>query len=371
MSSPLTVSDLKSRIPSGVIGVCPDTDPRFLRWLNEAEERLLNQGRWWGSIREAQFCVSKGCLVWPREVADIEQIAVCAWPIPIVNQWYPYTRNLARVESCDSCTTCGCSATTCSRGHLQARDKGFAPTFATTPNALCRIRTYPGDLSDVGKKVTYLGYDRNNIWVRTAPGGIWQDGETVTLASPFVDTTTIWWPGQPSAVLRDATNQSSRVFAYDTVAATETALAVYEPDETRPSYRVSFIPKFSTVNCGSTCTVDADGNPISTVTAIVKLNHVPLVNDTDFCIFQNLAAYKEAMLAVRDWENGDVAGGNFHFFGTQVGPRTNRSAIATVSRAGAIPLLVAELRTMTGDRCEVMVHLDESRSFQNALCGFR
>src|SRR5689334_13676306 len=95
MSQRLLVKDLKDdskfRI-SVALNICPD-DERFLVYLNLAEELLLNQGRWVGAIQEAQFCVNNsGCIVLPRQVAVVEEMAVDGVPAALQNGWYGFTR---------------------------------------------------------------------------------------------------------------------------------------------------------------------------------------------------------------------------------------------------------------------------------------
>src|SRR5947209_8501624 len=100
MSTRLLVSDLQDdrqfRIPTA-LNICPDDD-RFFAWLNLAEDMMLNQGRWYGSIVESQFCVRDGCLTFPRQVAAVEQIAVNGQPLDIENGFYGFTRLLANLK---------------------------------------------------------------------------------------------------------------------------------------------------------------------------------------------------------------------------------------------------------------------------------
>lgn len=368
MSERLTVGDLKtSRIPAALT-ICPD-DPRFLQWLNEAESLMLNQGRWFGSVREARFCVTDGCLVWPREVAVVEQIALCGQPLTIQNQWYQFTRTLAHVHGCVSCggddanrrrgLGGGC-------GHLQMTNGNTVASFSMTQGNNKTIRTYTMDPSDVGKKIIYQGYDLNGTWVRTKVSGVWIDGEQVTLAIPFADTVTVWNPGNPIAVQKDKTNQRLLVYEHDTDTDKDRSIAVYQPSETAPQYQSSVLPNIRRASrcCGGSCNVNMQ------VTALVSLQHLPLENDGDWLLFQNLSAYKAAMQAVQAWEMGDAAKGDFYFYGTQNSPSNGRNGYRVINRGGAIPLLQAELRKMTGDRTAMYVTLDETNSLPRVMAGF-
>lgn len=371
----LNVASIKaSRIP-GTLGLC-NTDPRLLAWLNEAQPMLLDTGRWWGAIKRAQFCVSSSCFILPREIDSLEQLAICGQPIGIVSNWYAFTQNLARVSECGSCSSSssccssGCGGSPCSCGHLYAEDHGTSVSFNTTKGANKVIRFYPSNAVDVGKKIVVQGYDSNNIWVRTTYDGAVRDGEQITLAMPFVDTTTVWYPGSPTGIIKEATSYLVRMYSYDTATTLLVLLAEYQPDETLPSYRTFFIPGFDSMRCGG-CTADAGGSTRRTITAIVKLAHVPLVNDTDWLLFENLNAYKAAMMAMKAREDGDEGKFLLYMYGTQAAPSNNRGALRVVNRGGAIPLLAAELRSKTGDRTDVYVHREATNSLPYMLAGFR
>lgn len=362
MSRRLTLAEIKaSRIPT-VLNLCP-TDIRLLQFLNEAQERLLMQGRWWGAYQEAQFCVTEGCIVMPREVAVIEQVSICGVPLGMQNAWGQWSHPVASCGDCDSCAD-----STYSCGHSKLESRGFAPSFKTTTSTDKKIRVYPGNIADVGKKIIFQGRDSTGNWVRTTIDGVQADGEQVTLALPFVETTTTWGPGAPTGVIKEATQY--RVLVYSVVGASLVLLADYQPSEINPMFRKYYLPGFSDITCCG-CEEADDGTLQRTVNAMVSLQHVPIEVDTDWLIFQSLSAYKEAMIAVKAWEEGEETKANFHFYGTQNSPKNGRNAMRVVNRGGAIPLLQAELRKQTGDHTEVNVQLEAGNSLPRAMAGFR
>lgn len=361
MSQRLLVQDIQnSRVPAS-LNVCPD-DARFFDWLNEAEELLLNQGRWIGSVRECQFCVESGCLVFPRQVAAIEQASVCGKPIDIQPYGYEFTRLLATLRQCGGgCSTSNLACGQCSCGHLQMRIRaGEVCSFATTLGTNKLIRSYPGSGTDVGKAIIYQGRDINGVWKE----------EQVLLTLPFVDTVTVWGPGNPVSVIKAVTDARVLVYEYDTVTHLERALAEYEPGETRPSYRVSYIPGLTGAGGCIGCSANGDTTR-KTITALASLQHVQLRSSGDWLILQNISAYKAAMIAVKAWEEGDVAKGDFYFYGTQSSGRNAKGVTRVVNRGGAIPLLQAELRKMSADRTNVYVYTDESDKFARMTMGMR
>lgn len=371
MSQRLRVADLQnSRIPSA-LNVCP-TEERFYQWLSEAEERMLAHGRWWGSVMETQWCIGQdACLVFPRQVETVERIAVCGKGIDIKNSWYAFSRQQADLALCASCETCGTSATTCGCGHFQMREKREeAVSFKTVATAGNKIRFYPTNASDVGKSIIVQGRDSNDIWVRSSIDGSMGDGEQVLLALPYVETNTEWAVGAPSAIIKEVT--VNRVLMYEVEASdgtSLTALGDYEPGETNPSYRVGYIPGLANVTgCCSQCSTDTDTQ--TTITAMVSLRHIPFTTPNDWLILTCLPAYKSAMIAVKAWEEGDIAKGDFYFYGTQASPKNNRGPLRVVNRGGAIPLLQAELRKNTGDRCNSHITVDATERMAKQMAGF-
>lgn len=371
----LTVSNIKNSSIPRTLGVCPD-DERLLQWLNEAEERMLNQGRWWGSVRLLNLCVTNGCLVMPREVANIEQTAFNGQPIPIYTSWYAFTQNLARVETCNGCNAASNLSGNCGSslyagcGHVQMRDQGEAVSFAVTRGSNKKIRAYPSSLADVGKKIIIQGYDHNKIWVRTSFDGSEQDGEQLTLTMPYAETSTIWSEGAPTGIIKDQTEQVVRLYSYNVDNSSEKLLATYQPTETRPTYRRYQIPLYHAIpKCY--CCRNEDGEIVSTVNTIAKMAHVTLQSDNDWLVLENLSAYKAAMQAVKAYEENDLNAGNFHFFGTQAAPANVRNSRRVINRNGAIPLLNAELQTMTGGRTDAYWHAEFDNSLPCLLRGFR
>jgi hypothetical protein len=279
-------------------------------------------------------------------------------PMTMGSSWYQFVYPHVPCGSILGYCGCGCGCTT----NFSLQDKNTAASFATTQGTNKKIRVYPTHASDVGKKIIIQGYDSNGIWVRTSYGGLVQDGEQVTLALPHTDTATIWGPqpnkgcnGAPVNVIKDRTNYRVLLYSLNTDDATEIQLARYEPNETEPMYRVVTIPNFRT-----TCGCDS-----STLTAIVSLQHVPVVNDTDFLLFQNMASYQMGVLAEKHMEEGNIQMFNAYFYGTQVPSKGIRSGARLIGQSGAIPTLQAELRKMTGD-----VSVINIRQTETVLTGF-
>src|SRR5690606_21093600 len=80
-------------------------------------------------------------------------------------------------------------------------------------------------------------------------------------------------------------------------------LAFYEPGETHPRYRRSFIENF---NCIPTQCGETDGVTYRSLEALVKLQFVEVVSDYDFLPIDNFDAIKFMIQAIRlEEENKD------------------------------------------------------------------
>lgn len=370
-----TAADLKAVV--GDLGFCfPANNTAFFKWLNLAEERLSAYGRWWGSIQEVEFCVRDCLLVWPREIDTIEKLSLpnCTGNLDLHNAWYAYSRAWATIGACNACwgsPVLGWGSGPC--GPLGAHDLARSPcSFDTTLASGHKLKLYPTHSSDAGKTVTIQGYDSNGVWVRTNPtGSLVIDGEEVTLALPSVSTSTVWSVGAPVALQKQSTNY--RVLLYDLDLATmqERLLGIYQPGETNPAYRTTKIPALADLSrlSSSSCCVSTCG--YVNVRGLAKLAHVPLAGDGDFLLYRNLVAYREAIRAEQRWSEGNLAAGNFHFFG-QVAPKQARASNqATLSKGGAIPMLRAELRSMTADLTTIETHYEVNDRLQWTLAGYR
>lgn len=141
---------------------------------------------------------------------------------------------------------------------------------------------YADVAEDAAAKILLFGNDENGNWIRSESSpGVWHDGLYVSLSggpnlsSKFFTALT--------GVQKPVTKGAIRLYEYDTVLTTQRALAVYEPTETNPSYRRSFI--------GSICP-GADCDTVQ-VMVMAKLEFIPVSADTDWLLIGNLPAIKD------------------------------------------------------------------------------
>jgi general stress protein 26 len=348
-----TLGALKAGRTPSVLGTCPE-DTRIVQWANSAQERLLNCGRWWGTVVRAKFCVSDGCLVWPREVATIERINLCGTPISSNNLWYEFTQyvnpycedccwrtdprlvdlsNTPTVNEIDAGKKVVALATHADDVGkyiiVQGTDEnnawvrtadgteeidGEKIALALTPtvneiDAGKKVVALATHADDVGKYIIVQGTDENNAWVRTADGTDVIDGEKIALAlTPGTVSTTTF--NTITGIDKDVTDYDVLLYQYDsTTATTEQLLGRYQPNEEYPDYRRSAVRNIA----NGCCTQEDCDNPVYTIEAICSLQHVPVSGDGDWFIIQNQSALQLAMQAEKLEEDDKDTEAEFKF----------------------------------------------------------
>lgn len=278
----------ESRIPT-VIGTCPTSD-KFRAYINEATERLLSRGLWKGSYARIRMCTDNSCITWPRQVENVEAIRLKDYFGVVRNEWFQFLTFEPRsyLNRCCEAEWWHCG------GESNLFNQGTFPTFADIQGTNKKIRVYVQYPEDVGKRILLQGLDENGNPVRKVDGGERADGEWVTLASPSVDSTNFF--SVLSAVQKDVTAGTVRLYTVDPDG-NEKAIAVYEPDETIPSYRRTYLKPLPRV---TRCC------DYRTIEAMVKLAFIPVRRDTDFLLIGNLAALKYECQAIKK-EEDDLA----------------------------------------------------------------
>lgn len=274
----LTLAQVRP-VVARVLSLAP-TDARVADYINEAQERLLHKGKWPGTYGRFTVKVTDGYITWPRQIETIESYAVDGRPGLIRNGWFEFSEAGPGVFDVES-----------NLSNLLA-DRGDSIGYreiGATPRKLRLITTVA---ADNGLKILVQGYDEQGVWVRTQIGGVWSDGEQVTLVNAggvsHKDTVTTF--SFVSGVQKPITSGSVQMFLKDSpVVGQDTQMATYEPDETLPSYRRSLIPEV--------------GPAEATVTVVAKMRFIPARVDTDWMMIQSVPALKEMCMSLRKAEN--------------------------------------------------------------------
>lgn len=263
-----------------IAGMCSD-DPRLVDLINEAQQRLLTRGKWWGTYQKYQICVANGCITWPRQIATIEAVAVCNQPIKVRNEWHEFLENGWGLRNGDS-------------SGLTLFDRGSVCAFDDITNNTTKIKVYADVAEDDDAEILLQGYDENGNWIRTQVDGAWVDGEYVAINAATPATSTKFFASL-TGVQKPITNGPVRLYKYDTSDSTQSAMAYYEPDETTPWYRRSLISDLANQGSSSTCETKA-------VTVMAKMEFIPARQDTDYLLIGNLPALKDMIQAVKKGE---------------------------------------------------------------------
>lgn len=289
-----TYADLQSsRIPA-VLGVCP-TDAKLLAWTNEAQQRLLVEGRWWGTTARFRICATNGCITLPPQIATIEAVNVCGMPTPIRDQWWEFLE--AGPGSVSGNNSSGCSIAGVTPCMNNAVSRGRFCSFDDVHGPGKKLKFICDVVSDVNKTVLALGYDDNNNWIRTSQNGVIADGEVVSLAQGSGTLTVNNFSVVTDLQFNNDRDGTVWMYEYDTVTTNIRLIGQYSYYENRPSYARYFFPSIIPQSNSS------GGCSQIPVEIIGKLDFVPVRVPTDYLIISNLPAMKEMMVAIRNAEN--------------------------------------------------------------------
>jgi len=269
-------------------GVC-DTDlARVAALCNEAQQRLLtdplapDEG-WFGGYAQYAFTViyPYDYVTTPREVARIIALDVCKKPMRLRNQFYEF------LDFGRGYQPKGCNAGSCGQ-QSQAYERGNVPTINDFV-AGNKVRAYPLNSVDVGKRVLVSGSDQNDktIYGTSILTGKPVLGETIALEVPFVDSANVF--NTVTAMQKDPT-QGDVVFYQVDANGVETPLTTMQAIEMTAEYRRYFLNGLRTNCCGQAT---------QQVLAMCKLDFIPAVNDQDYLLIQSIPALIEECMAVR------------------------------------------------------------------------
>jgi hypothetical protein len=283
---------LTSDLP-GLIGCCPSDRAKVYPLVNRAQEKLLYakeaaEEGWWGTFAEVQFQASRTTpyVTMSREIARLEMLNVCNRPVPLRNQFYEYLQygNGRMPKMGPWC-------------HWPRYTQGFTrnsvPTFVDPVNPpnpffLKAFVTNSNDANGVNR-ILFQGLDSTGSTIYTQDGGNEVVGQFTPFAFPFViaqqEMTAI------TGIQKDVTQGAVQIFQSDPAGIIpDTLLLTMQPGETTASYRRYYLDHLPCWCCQPQPPVTSP-QPV-TVNAIVKLDLVPIVYDTDYALIQS----KEAII---------------------------------------------------------------------------
>lgn len=271
-----------------VAGKCSDT-AEFADLVNRATEKLIKRGAWFGTEILARFCVYGCRVVWPRYVSTFLGARFCkAGEIEVKNNWYS-------ILGWPQCRAGNWRGDT-----IVFSDGGLVPTFdEITGNTGKFLRYHVVKTTDLNKNITFYGKQYGNQPLQEQVDGVWQNGVTLTSATPIAQTTAL--VTKLTQVTREATEGMTYVYQYDPTTTDQMMIAQYEPNETNPQYRSSIIHGIKTIP-GHT---DDYGRCVRQIEALVKLEFIPATNDRDFLIIDDFEALALAIQSIKFAEAND------------------------------------------------------------------
>lgn len=280
-----------SRAPES-LGNCRGDLPRLCGIINEATERLMKAGGetgFWGTWQRMIFNVAPAhpYVTLPRTVARLINLATCNRPSSIQNEFFEFLEHGVGVQPSQCNQLCN---------FREALDRGNFPTMLDLDNASNEklLRLYLTEQRDVGKRVLIQAIDKNGTTIRSLDNGVDILGQYVTLQSPFTDFE-IHLGANPlskiTGLQKDVTVGDVRIHEVDTVTAESRALTILEPSETTACYRRYYLNGLPAYCCSGQTTVQ--------ITAMAKLEFIPVSVDQDYLLISNIPALKNACESVR------------------------------------------------------------------------
>lgn len=293
----VTFAQAKDSRLRDIANVCPSSDD-FKSLVNDATRMLMRRGNFWGTVQKVQICTYNGCITWPRFVGTVLATNVCKHPVPIWNNWFAFEP----IGPHDFMSGAFSFSNGSCHGNVFTENDGVVAVFNQIPcGSPHAIRVFPSVRADIGKQITIYGIDSNGQTVRTKVNGVWQDGVTVTLAIPFVDTPILFQ--SVTRISKPLTQGVVRYYQVDAANNVLLDLVSHDPSETEPVYRHSRIAGLRS-GCNNQCNTDSACNGIRSITALIKLEFQPVVLDSDLIYIENLDAVKDMVMSIREKEAG-------------------------------------------------------------------
>jgi hypothetical protein len=305
------------------LGICVSDVNSAADIVNEAQQRLLNDPLqpdegWWGTWAKMAFNVtpSNPWFTAPRNVARITALDVCKHPTTLRNEWYEFLDFGSGLQPPNCCANSQCNSSA-------VYDRGTAVTNLDIAPPNKKLRFYITEASDVNKRALVQGTDAAGNVVYTQDGFSQAQGEYVTFVNPLATTTNEWLT--ITGIQKDITDGDIQVKEADTVTGDERLILTMEPGEKVARYRRYYFAGLPS-GCCTTTTGQVQ------VVAMVKLEYIPVVADTDYLTIGNLTALKEECQAIRFGEMDNM----------------NALQMAASHHAAAIRLLNGELDHYVG-----------------------
>ncbi len=250
---------------------------------------------WYGTYAEIAFNVSREqpYITLPREIARLEALNVCDEPVTVQNQFFEYLEfGNGRMPKSNP----GAS----DMGGLIAHTRNSAPTFLEMTAAPQYIVAYSTNAQDATLRAFVQGLDQNSEQIYSQDSG--NNVQGLFLNLDVMGTQTGITLNQITGIQKDITVGPVRFYQRDPLTGDEILLLTMQPGETTASYRRYYLNDLPCRCCAAPGTCDQ-----IQVTAIAKLEVIPVRVDTDYLLIQNLQAIIEECQSIRYSEMDSIA----------------------------------------------------------------
>ena len=256
-----------------IFGHCKED--RLFRQISDAIQLLANKGEVDPLVGYVDICVTNNCITLPREVETVLALNIGGHPALGHDELFSFHLNGPGDFNC-SC-------------NYDWFNTGNFPTYRDLP-CPARLIAFLDKQEDEGKLIRVFGFDDQNRPLRTQVNGEWIDGLLVpTIFGYALPASTDPKVARITSVVKDRTIGNIRLSSFDGSSSSGTLLGIYEPDETKPSYRRIKISS----NCGW-----------------VRIHYRKRTSDVsslyDRILLHSRLALKLAMKAVQKYEETDL-----------------------------------------------------------------
>jgi hypothetical protein len=286
----ITLSEARSQLYSSIVPSVDNQEniDRFNSYLNLAQERLINSGKWNGTILPVRFYSPSGMITLPRRFVSA---LAAKWskntgsnnfatgPIKIRNGWFSYLNPISDLWTASYWPRYGYNET-----FFDDLGDGFV-TFANTTYETYAIKIEAENASDIGESVVIKGKDLNN--------------KDVTISLSVLNPPTVstqLFKGQITFFSKPITNGNINLYAVN--GATQERIGTYEATETTASYHRYAVPNEPSIDH---------------LDVICKIRFIPCVYDTDEVIVSNLGALKNMLMSLKWEDEGDMERSEMYF----------------------------------------------------------
>jgi hypothetical protein len=253
---------------------------RFNSYLNLAQERLINSGKWTGTILPVRFYSPSGMITLPRRFTSA---LAAKWskgtgngnnasgPINIRNGWFTYLTPISDLWAASYWPRYGYNET-----FFDDLGDGF-PTFTDSTYETFALKIEIENSSDALNEVVIKGIDENNNSITI----------NVVLSDTSITTTQLF--KRITFFQKAITNGTINLYAVSGI--NEEKIGEYESTETTASYHRYAVPNEPTIDY---------------LDVLCKIRFVPCIYDTDEVIVSNLGALKMMLTSLKFEDEADI-----------------------------------------------------------------